>query len=246
MTDITTKPPHLDKKRRCAIVIPVYNHGATIAKVVKDSLKLGIPVIVVDDGSTDLTHEKVKQIKGAKIIRHRQNQGKGAALLTGFFAASKLGCWAITIDADGQHCVEDALKLIDGISNLQRPIVVGTRKEMLCAGAPWTSRMGRIFSNFWVTLAGGPKMSDSQSGFRAYPLPEILNIDVRSRRFQFEVEIIVLAKRAGIPIIEIPITVNYPSPDKRVSHFRPFIDFLRNSQTFTRLIVENILAFLKK
>jgi hypothetical protein len=105
---------------------------------------------------------------------------------------------------------------------------------------PWTSSFGRKFSNFWVWTSGGPTISDSQSGFRIYPLPEALNLKTKARRFQFEVEILVQAKRKGLQVIEAPVRVNYNPNGERISHFRPFVDFLRNSSTFTRLIFTRI------
>jgi len=229
-----------NKKNRFAFIIPVYNHAGTVAQVVKDSQSLGFPVFVVDDGSTDNTYAQIKEIKGIQILRHEINQGKGAAILTGFSAASAVADWAITIDADGQHYPEDARKLIKAIPKKIRPIVVGARKDMTGKHVPWTSSFGRKFSNFWVRISGGPAISDSQSGFRIYPLPETLNLKTKARRFQFEVEILVHANRRGIPVIEAPIRVRYNPEGGRIYHFRPFVDFLRNSSTFTRLIFRRI------
>lgn len=104
----------------------------------------------------------------------------------------------------------------------------------------WSSSYGRKFSNFWVRLSGGPAISDSQSGMRIYPLPEALSLPVRARRFQFEVEILVQAQRKAIPVFEAPISVLYSPDGTRISHFRPFVDFLRNAKTFTRLIFDRI------
>jgi glycosyltransferase involved in cell wall biosynthesis len=160
--------------------------------------------------------------------------------MTGFAEASAVADWAITIDADGQHYPEDARKLIKAIPQKKRPIVVGARENMVGEHVPWTSSFGRKFSNFWVRTSGGPAISDSQSGFRIYPLPEALNLGTKARRFQFEVEILVQATRDGIPVIEAPVRVNYNPNGERISHFRPFVDFLRNSSTFTRLIFTRI------
>jgi glycosyltransferase involved in cell wall biosynthesis len=229
-----------NKKNRFAFVIPVYNHAGMVAQVVKDAKAPGYPVFVVDDGSTDNTYDQIKEIKGIQILRHEQNQGKGAAILTGFAAAAAVADWAITIDADGQHYPEDAQKLIKVIPKKTRAIVVGARTDMIGKHVPWTSRFGRKFSNFWVRTSGGPAISDSQSGMRIYPLPEALNLKTKARRFQFEVEILVQAKRDGIPVFETPVRVNYNPNGERISHFRPFVDFLRNSSTFTRLIFTRI------
>jgi hypothetical protein len=109
------------------------------------------------------------------------------------------------------------------------------------ANAPWTSRFGRGFSNFWVRVSGGPRMSDSQSGFRIYPIPECLDLEVKARRFQYEVEVLVMAHRKGIPVVEAPVRVKYETGLKKISHFRPFVDFWRNFGTFSRLICQRVL-----
>ncbi|MCF8056008.1 MAG: glycosyltransferase family 2 protein [Desulfocapsa sp.] len=224
---------------KVAIVIPVYNHGGRISDVLWKTWGLGFPVFVVDDGSTDNTAEMLSSMEGVTVLSHEHNQGKGAALLTGFQAASSSCSWALTLDADGQHKPEDAENLLQAVVEGQRPIVVGNRQGMEGGHVPWTSRFGRKFSNFWVWVSGGPLISDSQSGFRLYPLPEALDMDVRARRFQFEVEILVKARLHGIPVIEAPVQVVYQGED-RISHFHPWKDFFRNSLTFSRLILQRI------
>ncbi|HOC59232.1 MAG TPA: glycosyltransferase family 2 protein [Smithellaceae bacterium] len=229
-----------NSQNRFAFVIPVYNHGGTVSMVVRQAQALGYPVFVVDDGSTDETPLRLAEIQGIHLLRHAQNTGKGAAILTGFAAVSHVADFAITIDADGQHYPEDALKLIAAIPENKRPLIVGARQGMdAVSGAhiPWTSRFGRKFSNFWVRMSGGPILSDSQSGMRIYPLPESLNLDVQARRFQFEVEVLVKAKRRGISVVEVPVRVVYQVGAARISHFHPFVDFWRNAKTFTRLIL---------
>jgi glycosyltransferase involved in cell wall biosynthesis len=239
LPDARTDPlPH----NRFAALIPVYNHGHTVADVVQRTLALDIPVVVVDDGSTDSTFERIRDIKGARVLRHRFNRGKGAAIMTGFAEVAKTSDWAITLDADGQHDPEDAKTLIRAVPATQRPIVIGKRQGMLAPGVPWTSRFGREFSNFWVRMAGGPVVADSQSGFRAYPLPECIHLGVKARRFQFEVEILAKARWNGIPVIEAPVSVSYSPGTRRISHFHPFFDFLRNTGLFSRLITYRILT----
>jgi glycosyltransferase involved in cell wall biosynthesis len=227
---------------KIAVVIPVYNHERTIAEVVEEALKLGWPVYVVDDGSTDGTYGRIKDIADITIIRHKENRGKGAAILSGFAAAAPAADWAITIDADGQHHPEDARNLIAAVSGGSRPIVVGKRHGMDDRNVPWKSRFGREFSNFWVRASGGPDIADTQSGFRLYPLPEALRLRVKARRFQFEVEILARARLEGIPVMEVPVRVTYQPEGERVSHYRGFVDFMRNSATFTRLIFGRILG----
>ena len=255
-----TTPGHRD---RLAIVIPVYNHESRVAAVVAAARELPFPVIVVDDGSMDGTYEQIQHFTDIQILRHRENRGKGAALLTWFAAAAAFADWAATVDADGQHAPQDVLKLWSSVANLaekpvehqptadrknqgsvipSRPLIVGLRKEMTGPDVPWTSRFGRSFSNFWVRLAGGPKILDCQCGMRLYPLPEALHMGVQARRFQFEVEILVRAHWQGHPVCEVPIGVVYQPGAERISHFRPFVDFLRNSSTFSRLIAMRLLV----
>jgi len=224
-----------------AIVIPVYNH-AMVATIIVRARALGLPIIVVDDGSDEETRAVLAVIPDIVLLRHAKNQGKGAALVTGFTTAVALGYdAALTIDADGQHQPADGIKLLTAAAG-ERALVVGVRHGMEDEHVPWSSRFGRGFSNFWVWACGGPWLSDSQSGFRLYPLPESLNLGVRARRYQFEVEILVLAKMAkkgrggGLTIKEAPISVIYQSKGQRISHFRPWLDFWRNTQTFSRLL----------
>lgn len=230
---------------RLAIVIPTYNHWPMVREVVLEASSLGLPVFVVDDGSTDGTAQGLSQLSGIHLLRHEHNQGKGQALLTGMSAAAELADWAITLDADGQHRPQDALSLIDAADHKRRSVVVGRRQGMDQGPVPWTSRWGRKFSNFWIWLASGHWASDSQSGFRLYPLPETLRLPTRARRFQFEVEILVQAVWSGLPLIEAPVSVNYLPPGERRSHFRPWLDFWRNTKTFTRLIILRVLSPLR-
>ena len=240
-SDNTNTSSPIKRRGRFAIVIPVYNHGPKIGAVVEKALALALPVIVVDDGSTDSGCDQLQYIDGVEILRHRQNKGKGAAIITGFRRAAEIADWAITIDGDGQHHPRDAGEMVNAISDDERPIVVGMRQGMGGTSVPWTSRFGRKFSNFWVRVSGGPAMADSQSGFRIYPLPESMNLEVRARRFQFEVEILVRAAWANIPVIEVPVQVSYAGT-QRISHFRPWVDFWRNTRTFYQLITHRLLV----
>ncbi|MHB8910645.1 MAG: glycosyltransferase family 2 protein [Syntrophales bacterium] len=235
---VTQIPPRSmpDDIGRFAILIPVYNHAEGIGPVIERARGVGLPIWVVDDGSTDGTADRLMAVAGITAIRHEENRGKGAALLTGFAALAGKADWAVTLDADGQHDPGDCTGLIRAIPAGVRPIVIGRREGMAGGDVPWTSRFGRSFSNFWVRCAGGPTLTDTQSGMRIYPLPEAAGLGVRARRFQFEVEILVRARWAGIPVIEAPVGVSYTPGMKRVSHFRPFVDFCRNTATFSRLI----------
>jgi glycosyltransferase involved in cell wall biosynthesis len=224
---------------RIAVIIPVYNHGSRVQAVVEKAKGLGFPVIVVNDGSTDDTAGMLDAIDGIRRLDHARNRGKGAALMTGMRLAAGFADYAVTLDADGQHDPDDVPRLTAALSDGRRVIVVG-RREM--ADAPWTSRNGRAFSNFWVRRSGGPRLADTQSGFRIYPLPETMDLGVVARRYQFEVEVLVKAAWQGIPIVEATIAADYGATLPRISHFRPFIDFLRNTGVFSRLITRRVFT----
>jgi len=230
-----------------AFVIPLYNHAGTLARVVSRARELPYPIIIVDDGSTDGGGELADTLEGVHlVIHHPENRGKGAALISGMRAAAEVAQWAISVDADGQHDPREAAALVEAIPEGARPIIIGARRGMRAGGSvPWTSRFGRKFSNFWIWSAGGYLVSDSQSGFRIYPLPETLELDARSRHFQYEVELLVLARWRGVPVLEAPVKVHYEPKGKRISHFQPWKDFWRNSFAFSRLITARILKTKK-
>lgn len=225
-------------ENRVAIVIPVYNHGTRVARVVQKAKALNYPVIVVDDGSTDDTISSLEAVSGITVLHHETNRGKGAAMITGMKKALAIADWVVTLDADGQHDPDDVKTLVAAMNSGKRPVIIGSRKEM--ETAPWTSRWGRKFSNFWVSVAGTPMLSDTQSGFRAYPIPETLELDTRSTRYQYEIEILVKAAWKGIPIMEVPVEVAYGDRLPRISHFHPFKDFMRNTGTFSHLIFHRV------
>lgn len=239
---------------RVALVIPCYNHGLRLQAVLAGARKLGLPIFVVNDGSTDDTQAilhtlaRLPEYAGIRILSHRDNRGKGAALCTAFAAAMEQGFdWALSLDADGQHLPEDAEKLLAyARATGGRPLVIGARLGMDGVHVPWSSRAGRGFSNFWVWACGGPRLMDSQSGLRLYPLPETPELGVQARRYQYEVEVLVLAGRRQLQILEVPVQVVYQPRDERISHFRPGRDFLRNSATFSRLFFQRWLGCTRR
>lgn len=222
-------------------MIPVFNHAATIDGVISGALATGLPVLVVDDGSTDGSGAIAAAHDGVKVLNHPQNLGKGAAIVSGLKAAEGRYDQIITLDADGQHDPADIPALLAAESGDSPVIVVGERIGMYAPEVPRGSRVGRSFSNFWVHVCGGIKVADSQTGFRLYPVRETLELAARGRRFQFEVEILALAGWKGLPVRNAPVNVTYQARGQRISHFRPFIDFMRNSAVFSSLLIRRLL-----
>jgi glycosyltransferase involved in cell wall biosynthesis len=222
------------------IVIPVYNHAAGVRDVAIRSLEVCPDVLVVDDGSTDLSGDAVKDMP-VRLIRHDQNKGKGAAILTAVDEARRLGMsHIITVDADGQHDPADIPRFMALINKDPTAIVVGKRR-FSGKNVPFSSRFGRVFSNFWLRVQTGCSLKDTQSGFRAYPIALFDHLKLYDRRYSFEIEVLVKAAWAGIVLREVDISVHYPERKKRVSHFQPFMDNLRLTVLNTKLTVRALL-----
>ncbi len=217
-------------------VIPVYNNAASIRDVAVRSLNYIKNVLVVDDGSTDADLSLFLKDTGVRVVRHDKNMGKGAALLTAInYLSSKNVVSMITIDGDGQHLPEDIPLFIDAIANDPDAIYVGVR-NFDQSSVPGSSRFGRKFSNMWFKIETGMDCRDTQSGFRAYPIQLVSQLNLHGRFYDFEIEVLARAAWAGIPIREIMISVKYDPSELRVSHFHKFKDNLRISLMHTRLV----------
>ena len=221
----------------CAL-IPSYNNPRTLAAVVRGAAE-HLPVIVVDDGSTDQTpsilEELVAELEGLTVLTHSENRGKGKALVTGMDHALSAGfTHAITLDSDGQHLPEDIPTIAAVAAENTGALVLGHR-NLEAAGAGPGSRFGRAFSNFWTFVETGHRLPDTQTGFRCYPLRPIAELHLDTGGFAFEVEVMVKASWVGIPIISAPIQVRYFSGADRVSHMKPLTDFVRIGRLNTRL-----------
>jgi len=224
------------------VVIPVYNHVNTLRAVVEAALAQGFPVLVVDDGSNDGCLDSIDDLP---IKRHRLpvNVGKGGAILAAAELAHRSGYQAIiTIDADGQHDPVDARRLLDTASSSWPCIVIGAR-IMETLNVPRSSVFGRDFSNFWVRIECGETLPDTQSGYRLYPVEFLHSGRFLSRRYTFEIEVLVRGSWAGLPLLSTPVSVYYPPGDERISHFHKFKDNLRLSCLHTFLVIRSLIPW---
>jgi uncharacterized protein (DUF2062 family) len=214
----------MEPAARICVVLPVYNHGLTVQQVVQGA-RAAFPVIVVDDGSTDSTPTVLAGETGITLVTLPGNRGKGAALRAGLAKAEALGfTHAITIDADGQHSTGALAEFAAAAQRRPEALILGTR-DLKQAGAPWARRATNALSNFWVRFETGLRLSDTQCGYRCYPLAAIRSLRVKSERYAFELEIQVKAAWAGIPLVPQQVWADYAAPTSRLSHFRPGRDF---------------------
>ncbi|MDT8379898.1 MAG: DUF2062 domain-containing protein [Desulfotignum sp.] len=230
---------------RILIVIPVFNHGKTILRVIWSCKKFHRDILVVDDGSTDLPKD-FPTIVGTELISHPVNRGKGAAIMSAArYAREKGFTHMVTMDADLQHSARDIPKFKAIIEAHPEALVIGKR-DFANSLAPKSSRFGRKFSNFWFRVQTGMSAGDAQSGFRAYPLFVIDKLTLSRSRYDFEIEVLVKAAWAGVSIKIIDIDVHYHPPGKRVSHFKVFMDNLRLTRLNTRLTFRSFLPWPHK
>ncbi len=226
---------------KACVIIPTYNNAATLAAVIKDVAQYSSHIIVVNDGSTDNTVDIVKQFPAVQFISYTENIGKGWALRTAFSYAMDTGYkYAITIDSDGQHFAKDLPAFINKIEEEPNAIIIGAR-NMGQASVPGGSSFGNKFSNFWFKAETGITSPDTQSGFRLYPLEPLKKMHFITRKYEFEIEVLVRAAWKGVKVIAVPVTVYYAPKEERVSHFRPYKDFFRISVLNTILV---LIAFL--
>ena len=207
--------------RACAVV-PAYEAAATLGAVVAGLLCEVPHVIVVDDGSRDGTADAARAA-GAEVVVLDRNRGKGFALRTALLRARALGFdVALSFDADGQHPPAEAARLLAASSDVDA-LVLGVR-DLARAGAPRANVFGNDVSNFFLSRFARRALADTQCGMRRYPVVRTLALAPRDAGFAFEGEVLLRAARAGVAIVEVPVTVVYDEASRRSTHFRKVLD----------------------
>ena len=226
---------------RACVIIPTYNNENSLAAVIADVAVYTDHIIVVNDGSTDHTKAIIESFPAVQMISYDKNIGKGWALRRAFAYAIEKGYqYSITIDSDGQHFAKDLPAFIDKLQEERNAIIIGAR-NMNQASVPGGSSFGNRFSNFWFKVETGMTSPDTQSGYRLYPLEPIKKMRFFTRKYEFEIEVLVRAAWKGVKVLSVPVTVYYAPKAERVSHFRPYKDFFRISVLNTILVLITIL-----
>jgi len=231
---------------RVVAFIPALNEEDSIANVInrirevyKDSESRGFKVelLVVDDGSKDLTHVRAKEA-GAELVRHPWNLGKGCALDTGFkWAAGRGYRFVVTLDGDGQHDPRDIRTLFQASEDYD--IVVGTRLGDL-ANMPTKNKMGNLLSTRWISKAARTHVGDSQSGFRLIPVKVWMDLDLTTTGFETETEMLIQAGRKGYRIGAVPVRTIYTGEEN--SKFRAVRDSLRIGSVLFRYWCADLIS----
>jgi glycosyltransferase involved in cell wall biosynthesis len=222
------------------LLIPIYDHGATIGDVVSGLAFLGLPCLLVDDGSHEETRAALGRVcdtfSWVQLARHACNRGRGAALRTGYHQAACLGySHVVQLDADGQHDPRDVPALLVVARSRPDALVLGA--PIFDESAPRSRRYGRWISRFWVWLeTGSLAIRDPLCGLRAVPLAPTLRLLRRvpcGDRMDFDTEMAVRLVWQGVSVRNVPVRVRYFADG--ISHFHMLGDNLRLSWLHARL-----------
>ena len=196
-----------------SIVIPAYNEGAHIKKVISRIPK-EYEIIVIDDGSKDDTVKQAKQA-GAKVISHGTNKGKGQAILTGFKEAKEE--IIVLMDADDQHNPKEIHQLIKPILDGKADLVVGSRFKEGFKHTPKFRQFTNTLSNMGVSFASNYQFTDVLCGFRAIRKESAELLSLKPTRFEIEADLLIDASYKGLKIKEIPVSLLYGEETSHIS-----------------------------
>lgn len=233
------------------VLIPAYEPGEALPALTRALMDEGVPVVVVNDGSaTGLEYFERIRAQGAVVLEHKENLGKGRALKTGLAWMAEQGYeGAVTADADGQHSLEDILRVARALASGSRRLVLGIRDV---SRMPNRSRTGNRLTRTLFRLLYGIKLQDTQTGLRGIPLTGENRsglLSLSGERYEYEMEMLIEAGElfpAGIQ--ELEIETIYLEDSDTSSHFRPLADGARIYSVlfrhFPRFFLSSILAFL--
>lgn len=214
-------------------LIPAHNESAHITQVVTAAAGY-LPVLVVDDGSSDQTFDLAKAA-GARVIRHSVNRGKGSALVTGFRWGLEAGCKAmITLDGDGQHDPHEIPAFLDYFANHAVQLVIGQRDF---SSIPIVRRTSNTIGRWMLSLAVGQDIPDNQSGYRLVGsrLMAIM-VDNREKGFEFEVDMVPVCLRHCLGLGWVPIRTIYQGEKSHIRYLPHVINYFRAMARARRII----------
>ena len=232
-------------KRQFAL-IPAYKPNENLISFIQSLETRGLEVVVVNDGSGEdylpLFH-KIQEQSLATVIHLEKNQGKGAALKAGLSHLNTINddFQVITLDADGQHSLQDALFLLQKSMEEEGCLLLGSRAQS--KDSPLRSRIGNYITKKVFSLTTGVRVEDTQTGMRAFSkslIPKLLKI--QGNRYEYEMNMLLDFAKQGIPIKEYPIETIYIN-DNEESHFDTVKDSIRIYSQILKFISSSLLSF---
>jgi len=213
-------------------LIPAYQEAPRIGAVVARALR-HLPVVVIDDGSTDDTGSAA-EAAGATVLRQDPNAGKGAALRAGFRHALAIGAAAsVTLDADGQHDPDEIPRFLDAFARRRAELIIGRRDPK---AMPAVRHVSNVLGGAVLAVALGRTVPDNQSGYRLIGRTLMrAMLDSQESGFEFEVEMIARCIALGLPIDAVPIETIYAGEPSHIRPWRHFTEFLRVTRKARRI-----------
>lgn len=212
------------------VIIPAYKPDETLVTITDRLWAYGCQMVVVDDGSGEeyqKIFDKVRDI--CIVLHHLENRGKGAAIKTALtYIKNELWDSGLVgiMDCDGQHLPEDMMKLLEFAGAHRKALVLGVRT--VGAEMPLKSRLGNKITRMIFRLVSGVKVSDTQTGLRAFDAEMIQKfLSVEGERYEYEMNVLMTCAKKKIPIEEVPIRTIYQDENNSNSHFRSFVDSVR-------------------
>ncbi|MFZ2357085.1 MAG: glycosyltransferase family 2 protein [Candidatus Omnitrophota bacterium] len=222
---------------KLCVIIPTFNESKAIGGIISTICKLGLDVLVVDDGSNDNTAE-IAGVGGATVIKNKANKGKGAALAEGFHYALDKGMEAvITMDGDGQHSPKDIPVFLSAIPNSNSGIIIGNRMSKK-RNMPLLRVLTNKFMSRLISSIVKQEIPDTQCGFRLIKSDVLRILNLRTCKYDTESEILIKAARSGFKIESVPIDSIYRGEKSKIN---PFIDSIR----FFKLIIRELKINLR-
>jgi len=209
------------------IIIPAYNEEKSIENLLKELKKNFKNILVIDDGSTDKTKEIV-QNEEVILISHKINKGKGEALKTGFkYAIEKNFPAVITMDGDGQHLPEEALKFVEKYKKNKKTGILIGKRDIFSRDMPLIRKITNISMSILISILSFQWIPDTQCGFRLIKTDVIKRIRLYTSHFETESEILIKACLKGIKIKSIPVTTVYREEKSKIKPLKDTIRFFK-------------------
>lgn len=228
-------------------LIPAYEPEENMLDLLENIKKdTDMDIVVVNDGSSDACKDIFSKAKEfAKVLEHEVNKGKGRALKTGlnYINDNYRGEYiVVTMDADGQHTIEDALKICDLVKKSPDILVLG--KRFFGEDVPLRSRFGNAMTRLVYKIATGVKVYDTQTGLRAFSYKLLpLMLEIKGERYEYEINVLMECSKNNIEIKEIDIATIYINNNSG-SHFNVFKDSYRIYKEIFKFCAASIICFL--
>ncbi len=236
--------PPVTTTHRIAL-IPAYEPDQHLVDVVSGLILHGFETVIVNDGSSSSCEQVFEEVsRRSTVLRHNVNRGKGEALKTGLKYISEhfnAPYTVVCVDADGQHTVEDTIRVCERSEGERGSLVLGSRR--FTGKVPFKSKAGNTITRFVFHISSGVRVYDTQTGLRAFSdelIPTLL--DIQGERYEYEMNMLMQMARSGIPILEVPIETIYLD-DNASSHFNPLIDSAKIYWEILRFSGSSLIGF---